>query len=248
MNLTIKGKRALIMGASRGLGFAVAKELAAEGVITAICSSNKENIERAAQEIGAVPFQADLSKPDVAKKLVADVIAKLGGIDILVVNNGGPVGTTFDTSSDNLWREAFEALFMTTVDSVRACLPGMKNNGWGRIMVITSVAAKEPLANLILSNSLRAGIHGLVNSMSKEFAKFGITVNAIMPGVIMTERISYAFKKLNVTEEQATANIPAGRVGQPEELAALVTFLASERASYITGQAIAVDGGMSHSI
>ncbi len=244
MDLGIAGRKALVMGASRGLGRAVAEALIKEGVATAICARDKERLELAAREIGAQPFPADLSKRGVAAQLVEDVAARLGGLDILVVNTGGPPPRTFDDIADQDWRDAFEALWMSGVAAIRASLPGMRERAWGRILVITSIAAREPISNLMLSNALRAGLHGLVNALSKECASQGITVNAVMPGYTLTERLI----ELGVKEGEIASRIPAGRMGQPAEFAALVAFLASDRAGYITGQAIACDGGLLQSI
>jgi len=244
MDLGIEGRRALVMGASRGLGRAVAETLIDEGVITAICARNKDRLERTADEIGAKAFPADLSVPGAAAKLVRDVDAGIGGVDILVVNTGGPPPRTFGTAEDEDWHEAFEGLWMSAVSSIRASLPGMRERGWGRILLVTSIAAREPIANLVLSNALRAGLHGLVNSLSKECADQGVTVNAVMPGYTLTERLI----EVGVDQAEIARRIPAGRMGRPAEFAALVAFLASERAGYVTGQAVACDGGIMQSI
>lgn len=244
MDLGIAGRKALVMGASRGLGRAVAEALITEGVITAICARDKERLDSAAREIGAKPFPADLSKRGVAAQLVGDVVARLGGLDILVVNTGGPPPRTFDNLADQDWRDAFEALWMSGVAAIRASLPRMRDRGWGRILMITSIAAREPVPNLMLSNALRAGLHGLVNALSKECASQGITVNAVMPGYTLTERLI----ELGVKEGEIASRVPAGRMAQPAEFAALAAFLASDQAGYITGQAIACDGGLLQSI
>jgi len=244
MDLGIAGRKALVMGASRGLGRAVAEALIGEGAITAICARDKERLDSAARELGAEPFPADLSKRGVPAQLVQDVVARLGGLDILVVNTGGPPPRTFDNLADQDWRDAFEALWMSGVAAIRASLPGMRERTWGRIVVITSIAAREPIPNLMLSNALRAGLHGLVNALSKECASRGITVNAVMPGYTLTERLI----EVGVKEAEIASRIPAGRMAQPAEFAALAAFLASDRAGYITGQAIACDGGLLQSI
>lgn len=240
----MKNKRALVTGASRGLGKAIAGALAAEGAKVAICARDAARLEAAAKEIGATGFASDLSQPGAADSVVRHATEKLGGIDILVVNTGGPPGGGFGAISNNAWRAAFEGLWMSAVDLIRAALPGMRQRRWGRIMIVTSVSAKEPLPNLIISNALRPGLHGLVNALSREVAADGVTVNAIMPGYTLTERI----RELGVDEKQAAAQIPAGRMGRPEEFAALAAFLASEQAGYICGQAIACDGGFLRSI
>jgi 3-oxoacyl-[acyl-carrier protein] reductase len=244
MDLGIKGRRALVMGGSRGLGRAIAEALIVEGAVTAICARDKARLDRAARDIGAQAFPADLSKPGAAAQLMNDVIARLGGLDILIVNTGGPPPRNFDNTSDGDWREAFEALWMSSVSAIRAALPGMRMRKWGRILLVTSIAAREPISNLLLSNGLRAGLHGLVNALSKECAGQGITVNALMPGFTLTERLV----EVGVKEEEMAARIPAGRMGRPAEFAALAAFLASDQAGYITGQAIACDGGLLQSI
>jgi len=244
MDLGIGGKQALVMGASRGLGRAVAEAFIREGVITAICARDKARLESAAREIGAKPFPADLSKQGVAARLVLEAAAELGGLDILVVNTGGPPPRTFDNIQDQDWRDAFEGLWMSAVAAIRAALPGMRERRWGRILIVTSIAAREPIANLMLSNALRAGLHGLVNALSKECAGQGITVNAAMPGYTLTERLI----EVGVKEAEIASRIPAGRMAKPAEFAALAAFLASDCAGYITGQAIACDGGLLQSI
>jgi 3-oxoacyl-[acyl-carrier protein] reductase len=244
MDLGIKGRRALVMGGSRGLGRASAEALIVEGAVTAICARDKARLNRAAQDIGAQAFPADLSKPGAAAQLVNDVVARLGGLDILIVNTGGPPPRNFDNTTDGDWREAFEAVWMSSVSAIRAALPGMRMRRWGRILLVTSIAAREPISNLLLSSGLRAGLHGLVNALSKECAGQGITVNALMPGYTLTERLV----EVGVKEEEMAARIPAGRMGRPAEFAALAAFLASDQAGYITGQAIACDGGLLQSI
>src|SRR3954465_10625485 len=244
MDLHIKGKRALVTGSSKGLGRAIAAGLAAEGVNVAICSRNKEAVAKAAAEIKVEGFPCDLSQDGAVEALVEQVNAKLGGIDILVANTGGPPPTVFDGTSDAQWRTAFEALFMSTVRMIRLALPGMKKRQWGRIMVVTSVAAAEPLDGLTISNALRPGLHGLLNSLSREFGKDGITVNALMPGSTLTDRL----KDFPYGQDEGDRTIPARRLGKPEDFGAVAAFLASQQAGYINGEAIAVDGGMLRSI
>lgn len=240
MDLKIKGKRALVMGASQGLGRAIAEELVKEGVRVAICSRGKEALEKAAKEMGAeLAVACDLSKPGTAKTLIEQVSEQMGGVDILVCNTGGPPKGLFEEISPAQWQEGFQSLWMSTVDSIQAALPGMKAQKWGRILLVTSVAAKEPMPALTVSNGLRAGLLGLTKTLSNEIAPHGITINALLPGYTRTERL----KELKIPEEKMTSQVPAGRLAEPEEFAALTAFLASERAAYITGQAIACDGG-----
>jgi 3-oxoacyl-[acyl-carrier protein] reductase len=244
MDLGLNNKRALVTGASKGLGKAVAAALRAEGATVAICARHAGRIAAAAKEIGAAGLVGDLSVPGAAANIVQQAIDKLGGVDILVVNTGGPPAGTFESTGDEAWRGAFENLWMSTVDLIRGCLPGMRERRFGRIMIVTSMTSREPLAKLMISNALRPGIHGLVNALSREVAGDGITVNAVMPGYTLTERL----RDIGIDEQHIAAQIPAGRLGRPEEFAALATFLASEQAGYICGQAIACDGGYLHTI
>jgi 3-oxoacyl-[acyl-carrier protein] reductase len=244
VDLGLNNKTALVTGASRGLGKAVAAALAAEGAKVAICARDTARLEAAASEIGAVAFAADLSQPGAVDAVLRQATDKLGGVDILVVNTGGPPAGGFATISDEAWRKAFEALWISAVDLIRGVLPGMRQRRWGRIMIVTSISANEPLPNLMISNALRPGLHGLVNALSRELAADGVTINALMPGYMLTERI----REIGVDEKQAAAQIPAGRMGRPEEFGALAAFLASEQAGYICGQAIACDGGFLRSI
>ena len=244
MDLGLSKRRALVMGGSRGMGRAIAKTLVEEGAQVAICARDEARLKKSAAEIGARPFPADLSKPDAARLLVERVTAEFGAPDILLVNTGGPTPGTFDRIDDQTWRAGFEGLWMSCVQGIRASLPHMKRQRWGRVLVLTSIAAREPLANIIVSNALRAGLHGLVNALSKEVAADGITVNALVPGYTMTERIAEIGYDVTKTE----AMIPMHRFARPDEPAALAAFLVSEKAGYITGEAIAVDGGYLQSI
>ncbi|HEY9854486.1 MAG TPA: SDR family oxidoreductase [Stenomitos sp.] len=239
MDLGLKGKRALVMGGSAGLGKAIARTLIAEGAAVAICARGAERLQAAAQELGATPLTCDLSEPGAGERVVQEAIQALGGVDILVSNTGGPPTGRFEDLAPEAWQTGFTGLFMSAVEAMRAALPGMRARGFGRLLLVTSVAAKEPLPDLTISNALRAGLLGLVNSVSREVAAAGITVNALMPGYTKTERLA----ELGSSDEQFTRQIPAGRLGRPEELGALTAFLASEWAGYVTGQAIACDGG-----
>ncbi len=232
------------MGASAGLGKAIAQVLVKEGARVAICARNAERVTAAATELGAQAIVADLSAPNAAAGAVRQAEERLGRVDVLVVNTGGPPPGLFLELQDSTWRSAFEGLWMSSVGAIRAALPGMRQRRWGRILVVTSIAAREPVPRLMLSNALRAGLHGLVNALSKEVAAEGITINALMPGYTLTERLG----ELGLDLAQLAAQIPARRLGQPQDLAAVAAFLASEPAGYLTGQAIAVDGGLLHSI
>ncbi len=240
MDLGIQGKRALVLGASAGLGKAIARALAAEGARVAVVSRDEARIQAAAKEVGAeLAISKDLGQPGASGAIVKEVTEKWGGCDILVVNTGGPPKAPFSEVTSQQWQEGFQSLWMGAVDSIQAALPGMKERHWGRILLVTSVAAREPMAGLTISNGLRAGLLGLAKSLSVEVAPFGVTVNGLLPGYTDTERL----RELQVPYEKISASVPAGRVGKPEEFAALAAFLASQPAAYITGQAVACDGG-----
>lgn len=239
MDLNLKGKRALVFASSEGIGKGIAHVLAAEGAFVGLCARNTEKLERAAREIGAKHTQSvDLLKPGAARTAVKTFVSAVGGIDILVTNAGGPPKGYFESITDANWREGFQGLWMSVVDAALEALPHMKAQKSGRIILVTSLAAKEPIAKLTVSNGLRAGLMGLVKSLSHEVAEFGVTVNSILPGYTETERL----KELGF-DSSLTESIPAKRLAQPKEIGALAAFLASDQAAYITGQHIAVDGG-----
>ncbi len=245
MDLKIEGKIALVMGASTGIGYGIAQSLIAEGAKVAICARNEDRLTAAAVKLGAsLAVPCDLSKKGAASTLLKTVQDKLGGVDILVVNTGGPPKGDFSELTNAQWELGFQDLWMSTVDSIQAVLPGMKSRKWGRILLVTSVAAQEAMPHLTISNGLRAGLLGLTKSLSNEVASYGITINAVLPGFTRTERL----RELGLKEETMTPLIPAKRLGEVEELASLSTFLLSERAGYVTGQAIACDGGYLRSI
>lgn len=240
MDLQLKGKRVLVLGSSSGLGFGVAKAFALEGAHVAICSRNAQRIESAAKNIpGALPFVCDLDKIGEGHKLVEQVIQALGGIDILFVNTGGPSPGVFADLDLSLWQKGFEKLYLSAIECIQASLPEMKKQRWGRIILNTSTAAKEPISTLVISSSLRSGLLGLMKTLSSEVAPFQITVNAILPGYIKTERLA----ELSHDQEEILKDILMGRIGEVKEFADLAVFLGSGLASYITGQAIACDGG-----
>ncbi len=240
MDFGLKGRRALVLGASSGLGFAIASELVREGARVAICSRSQERIQAAAARMGAeLAVAADLSKPGETHSVVEKARQALGGVDILVINTGGPPKAGILDLTDAQWQEGFQSLWMGAVEGIRAVAPGMREERWGRIILVTSVAAREAMPGLTISNGLRAGLLGLTKSVSTELAEHGITLNAVLPGYHATERL----KELGIPEDRITSQIPARRLGQPEELGALVAFLASKQAAYITGQSIVCDGG-----
>ena len=251
MNLGLDGKVSLVCGASRGLGRAIADELAAEGASLALCSRDAERLEAAAAELDALALPADLSVAGEPTRVVETTVERLGKLDVLVANTGGPPAGTHDTLTLEDWDRATALLLRSTVELATAALPGLTERGWGRILAVTSVAVKQPVDNLILSNSLRAAVTGFAKTLSREVAPHGITVNTILPGYTATERVT-DLNRANAEREgvdpseiqaRLEASIPLGRLAEPREFAALAAFLASDRASYITGGAFSVDGG-----
>ncbi len=262
MNLGLKGKVALVAAASRGLGRAVAEELAAEGASLVICARNAETINRAASEItqatGAdvLALAVDVSNADDVTRLVQASIERFGRIDILVTNAGGPPAGQFENLSREQWEAATRLTLYSAIELTRHVLPGMKERRWGRILNITSIAVKQPVDNLILSNSLRAAVTGFARTLANEVASYNITVNNILPGYTRTERVGELARMMSEKEGISPAEftarwereIPMRRLGEPREFAALAAFLVSERASYITGTSIPVDGGWIRSL
>ncbi len=254
----IRGRVALVAGASKGLGRAVARGLAAEGCNLALCARGQEGLDATADEIAA-EFQVevftravDLSDSQAAAAFAAEAIEKMGAIDILVNNAGGPPVATFEELDEAAWRGAVDLTLLSAQALTRAVLPGMRIRRWGRILNMTSVSVKQPLPGLILSNSIRAAVVGWAKTLADEVAADKITVNNICPGWMLTERVEELLANRaqgqGITREEALANIvdaiPLGRMGRPEEFAALAVFLVSERASYITGVSYLIDGGL----
>ncbi len=237
MELGISGRRAAVAAASRGLGFATARALAAEGVQVAICGRDPETLTVAATQIGAIPIVADVSNADGAGGFVRDAREALGGIDILVANAGGPPPGRFaDVSDPQEYARAFELSCLSTIAMCAEAVPGMQAGQWGRVVAITSIAVRQPIPYLILSNTARAGLTGFLKTLAREVAPDGVTVNSLQPGLHDTERL----RALGGTD---TSGIPAGRLGEPDEFGATAAFLCSEHAAFLTGAAIPVDGG-----
>ena len=262
MDLGLQGRVAIVAAASKGLGRAAAEELAREGATVAICARTTADLEKAAAQIQEttgheVFHQAlDVSDPAAVAQFVAAVENRFGRIDICVTNSGGPPSKLFVDTKPEDWRTAVDQLLMSTVFFAKETLPRMQKNKWGRLITITSSAVKQPVDGLLLSNSIRAAITGLARTLANEYAAYGITVNNVCPGYTRTGRLDdlagAISSRTGVTPEEVFSNwtrqIPAGRVGTPQEFAAVVAFLASERASYVNGTSIAVDGGTVRSL
>ena len=262
MDFGLKGKRALVLAASRGLGYASALGLAREGCHLLVCSRDQERIETAAEtirrETGAKvkALVADVSSATEAKRLVDATVAEYGGLEIVIHNAGGPPAGETLQMTDEQWQKAFEQNLLSFTRIVGAAAPEMKKAGYGRVITIASSSIKQPIPNLALSNALRAGVWGIAKTMSRELAPQGILVNVVAPGRIDTERIAEldhataqkVGKSIEDVRKASVASIPLGRLGRPEELANLVVFLASQSASYITGQAITVDGAAGNAL
>lgn len=248
MDLGLQGRTALVTGASRGIGRAIAQALAAEGVIVAVAARERATIEEAAREIdGAHPFVYDSDAGDDAGKLVATVTGTLGASpDILVINTGGPPATPDAlTATADQWQAAYRSLMLAPMALIAAAVPAMRERRFGRILSVSSSAVREVIDPLILSGAHRSGMLAALKSLSRQLAPDGITVNSLLPGRIATERIAALHGgSLAEAERAARADVPAGRLGRPEEMGAAAAFLASEQAAYITGVALLVDGGL----
>jgi 3-oxoacyl-[acyl-carrier protein] reductase len=262
MDLGLRGRVAIVAAASKGLGRAVAEELAREGAEVAICSRTAADLQKAAAVIKSaggreVFWQAvDVGNAGEVSRFVAAVEERFGRVDICVTNTGGPPSKLFAATSNQDWRTWTDQLLMSTVYFAQGVLPLMQKNKWGRFLTITSYSVKQPVEGLLLSNSLRAGVTGLVRTLANEYAIHGITVNNVCPGYTRTDRLDdlagMMAERTGSTSEEVFANwkklIPAGRLGRPEEFASVVVFLASERASYVNGVSLSIDGGTTRSL
>jgi 3-oxoacyl-[acyl-carrier protein] reductase len=257
VNLGLKGKVALVAASSKGLGRAVADEMGAEGASLIMCARETGPLDEAkraiaeACDVDVLAVTADLSDPAQVDRLVSEGLDHFGRIDILVTNTGGPPAGPFEDHSREVWHDAVRQNLDSVVNLTRAVLPGMKERRWGRILNITSIAVKQPVDGLMLSNSIRAAVTGFARTLANEVGSFGITVNNVMPGYTTTERLDELAQRIaetkgiSVAEAKAAweGEVPMARLAEPPELGALVTFLASERAGYITATSIPVDGG-----
>jgi 3-oxoacyl-[acyl-carrier protein] reductase len=242
VDLGIGGRRAAVAASSRGLGFAVAAALAAEGVRVAMCGRNRDTIEDAASRTSgdAVPLVADVSTVAGAATFVDAASDALGGLDILVANAGGPSPGTFASTPLEAYARAIELNCLSTIAMCDAAVPAMRERRWGRVLAITSIAVRQPIPTLILSNTARAGVTGFLKTLAREIAADGVTVNSLQPGLIETQRV----RDLHGGDlSGAASGIPTGVIGRPEDFGAVAAFLCSDHARYVTGAAIPVDGG-----
>ncbi len=257
MDLGLKDRTAVVCAASRGLGYAVARELAAEGARVVICARGDERLQSARQAIIAETgadvraVAADLATVEGIEAVAHAAETAFGQVDILVNNTGGPPSGPFTSLGWDKWQQATDNLLRSTVELTRRFLPGMRARKWGRILNVTSITVKQPVDGLMLSNSVRAAVTGFARTLATEVATEGVTVNCILPGFTKTERVTQLNAAtaeregiaVEAVQARTEAQIPMGRIGEPREFAALAAFLVSERASYITGQSVAVDGG-----
>ena len=257
MDLNLAGRTALITGASRGFGRAVALELAAEGAHVALCARGSRDLEQTAAEASCagegrvLTRSLDVTDDQAIRLFIDDIVQELGAPDLCLVNAGGPPAGGFFETNLPVWEAAYRLVVESALRICRLVLPSMKERGFGRIVQITSVAVRQPVENLILSNVLRPAVHALTHSLALEVAPFGVTVNSVAPGFHLTNAVERLIAKKmeqdHVTREEVLLawekEIPAGRLGDPQELAALVLFLMSDRAGYINGQCIVADGG-----
>lgn len=249
MNLGLEGRNALVTGASKGIGLGIARTLVEEGAKVAVASRSRERIEAAAEQIGATPFEHDTGDVDGAAALIDRVESQLGPLDVLVTNSGGPpAGPDALEFTREQWEEAYRTLVLGPMALVERAIPGMRERRFGRIVSVSSSAVREPIPILMLSNAHRSGLLAAFKTISRQVAGHGVTLNSVLPGRIATDRLADSSGSLEGAERAAREQVPAGRLGTVEEMGAVGAFLCSERASYVTGQAILVDGGLSQAV
>ena len=249
MDLALEGSVALVTGASKGIGRAIAEALCGEGATVAIASRSRERIEETAADIGAEPFVHDSRDLDGAPWLIRNVEERLGPLDMLVTNTGGPPPNPDALSfSREQWEDAYRDLVLSPMALIETAVPGMRERGFGRIVNVSSTSVREPIGPLMLSNAHRSATLAAFKTLARQLAGDGITLNTILTGRIATDRLKENYGSLEAAEAAAKEQVPAGRLGTVEELAAVAAFLCSGHASYLTGEAIRVDGGMTASI
>jgi 3-oxoacyl-[acyl-carrier protein] reductase len=263
MDYQIRGRVALVNAASRGLGRGIAEALAAEGVRLVITSRDEQVVRQTAREISqahqaeVVPVVADVARAGAAQRAVGAAAERFGALDILVTNSGGPPGGGFTDFGDAAWQQAFELLLLSVVRMVRAALPYLRASGHGRIVNVASSSVREPIPGLILSNALRGGVAGLAKTLADELAPDQVTVNTVLPGRILTDRLRGPFIEParsagvgvnDLARAEVAKEVPLGRVGEPSDMGNLVAFLCSDAAAYLTGLAVPVDGGRLRSV
>ena len=249
MDLALEGSVALVTGASKGIGRGIAEALAREGATVAVASRSRERIEATAADIGAEPFVHDSRDVDGAQWLVRSVEERLGPLDVLVTNTGGPPPNpdALDFTREQ-WQDAYRDLVLSPMAMIEAAVPGMRERGFGRIVNVSSTSVREPIPVLMLSNSHRAATLAAFKTLARQLAADGITLNTILTGRIATDRLKQNYGSLEEAQRAAESEVPAKRLGTVEELAAVAAFLCSGPASYVTGEAIRVDGGMTRSV
>lgn len=246
MDLGLSGRRALVTGASSGLGLACARALAAEGAAVVISARSERRLAEAAATLdGAVAVVADVSAPGDVERLVREAESQLGGIDILVANAGGPPPGDFASTEIDQYEPALRLNLLSTVAMCKATVPAMQQRRWGRVVAITSIAVREPIGRLILSNTARAGVTGFLKTLAREVAADGVTVNSLQPGLHATDRLHSVYGD---DLSEVAAGIPAGFVGDPDDFGRIAAFLCSDSARFVTGAAIPVDGGAAHGL
>ena len=258
MDLGIRGKVAIVTAASQGMGRATAVALSREGCKIAICARRQDPLDAAAdgirKETGGevLGFRADVSRAADIAAFVDTATTSFGGVDLLVTNAGGPPTGRLEALTDEQWSQSYELTFQSALRLARACVPSMRSRGGGSIVAITSISVKQPIENLLLSNTMRAAVVGLVKTLARELAQDRIRVNAVAPGWIATDRLMDLMRvraerekrKLEDVIEEGIAEVPLGRFGEPQEVAETTAFLLSERAAYLTGNIIQIDGGL----
>lgn len=249
MDTGLRDRVALVCASSRGIGRAAAEALAAEGAKLALCARDEPTLEATAAALRATGAEvlavaADLGKREDVDRVMRETLARYGRLDVLINNTGGPPPGRFEAHDDAAWQTAFETLLLSVVRLTRLAIPEMRARRWGRIITVTSTSVKQPIANLVLSNSLRAAVTGLAKTLSLELAADGITVNTVAPGRILTDRLLSLYGDEETTRRTAGQGVPMGRVGEPADMGNAILYLCSEQAGYVTGVTLQVDGGL----